>query len=103
MSIARLPITMSGWTDLDGRIDYQMKIEGLTDRLPERARRVLGDLKVDIGALTSLALRGTLNQMTVQVNGVPIDGNLLRETGLRREDRERLRQFGRQLRDRILR
>ena len=70
---------MSGWTDLDGRLDYQMKIEGLNDRLPDQARRILGDLKVDVGSLTSLTLRGTLNQMVVQVNGVPIDGNLLRD------------------------
>ncbi len=36
MNIAKLPITMSGWTDLDGRLDYQMKIQGLNDRLPDR-------------------------------------------------------------------
>jgi AsmA protein len=103
LNIARLPITMSGWTDLDGRIEYQMKFAGLAERLPDRARRVLGDLNLDVGALTSLTLRGTLNEMVVQLNGVPIDGNLLRESGLRREDREKLRLLGRQLRDRILR
>ena len=103
LNIARLPITMSGWTDLDGRIDYQMKVEGLTDRLGDRARRVLGDLNVDVGAFMSLTLRGTLNQMAVQVNGVPINGSLLHESGLRRDDRERLRLLGRQLRDRLLR
>jgi AsmA protein len=103
MMIARLPITMSGWTDFDGRIDYRMKVEGLTNRLPDRTRRLLGDLNLDVGSLTSLTLRGTLNQMVVRINGVPLDGSLLRESGLRREDRERLRLLGRQLRDRILR
>jgi AsmA protein len=103
LNIARLPITMSGWTDLDGRIDYQMKLEGLSGRLPDRARRVLGDLNVDLGSLTSLTLRGTLNQMVLQVNGVPLDGSLFHESGLHRDDRERLRTLGRQLRDRILR
>jgi AsmA protein len=103
LNLVRLPITMSGWTDLDGRIDYEMKVEGLTDRLPDRARRVLGELNLDLGSLTTLTLRGTLNQMAVQVNGVPINGSRLHESGLRRDDRERLRLLGRQLRDRILR
>jgi uncharacterized protein involved in outer membrane biogenesis len=103
LNIARLPNTMSGWNDLDGRIDYQMKVEGLTDRLSDRARRVFSDLNLDLGSLTSLTLRGTLNQVVVQVNGVPIDGSLFHEAGVRRDDRERLRVLGRQLRDRILR
>jgi hypothetical protein len=103
LNLLRLPITMSGWTDLDGRVDYEMKVEGLTDRLPDRARRVLGDLNLDLGSLTTLTLRGTLNQMAVQVNGVPINGSLLHESGPRRDDRERLRLLGRQLRDRLLR
>ena len=103
LNLARLPITLSGWTDLDGRIDYHMKVEGLNDRLPDRVRHILGDLKVDVGSLTSLTLRGNVNKLVVQVNGVPIDGKLLRDTGLRRDDRERLRVLGRQLRDKILR
>jgi uncharacterized protein involved in outer membrane biogenesis len=102
-NIARLPITLSGWTDLDGRIDYHMKVEGLNDRLPDRVRHILGDLQVDVGSLTSLTLRGTVNKLVVQVNGVPIDGKLLRDTGLRRDDRERLRLLGRELRDKLLR
>ena len=104
LNIARLPITMSGWTDLDGRIDYHMKVQGLNDRLPDRARHILGDLQVDVGSLTSLTLRGTVNQMVVQLNGVPIDGRCLRETvNSVRDDRDKLRLLGRQLRDKILR
>jgi AsmA protein len=103
LNIGRVPITMSGWSDLDGRIDYQMKIDGLNGRLPDRARRILGDLKVDVGSMTSLTLRGTLDQMVFQVNGVPIDRSSIRETRLRPDDREQLRLLGRQLRDRILR
>src|SRR5262249_56068465 len=100
---AGLPVTRAGWTDLEGKINYRMRVEGLTDRLPDRARRILGDLNLDVGSLTSLTVSGTLNQIAVQVNGVPIDGSLFHESGLRRDDRERLRQLGRQLRDRILR
>ena len=91
LNLGRVPVTMSGWTDLDGRLDYTMKIEGLNDHLPDKARRILGDLKLDVGSLTALTLRGSLDQMVVQVNGVPIDGNLIRESRLRPDDRERLR------------
>ena len=91
LNVGRMPITMSGWTDLDGRIDYQMKISGLNERLPDQARRILGELKLDVGSLTSLTLRGTLDKMVVEVNGVPIDAKLVREPRLRPDDRERLR------------
>ncbi|MGP0069304.1 MAG: AsmA-like C-terminal region-containing protein [Isosphaeraceae bacterium] len=106
MTIARLPITMSGWTDLDGRLDYHMKIQGLNDRLPDQARRILGDLKVDVGSLTSLTLRGSLQQMVVQLNGVPIDRRVIRDIRdikLNREEKDQLKLLGRQLRDKYLR
>ena len=103
LNIGRMPITMSGWTDLEGRIDYEMKIRGLNERLPDGARRILHELKVDTGSLTSLALRGTLGQMVVQVNGVPIDANLVGEPRLRPDERQRLRLLGRELRDQLLR
>jgi uncharacterized protein involved in outer membrane biogenesis len=103
LNIGRLPITLSGWTDLDGRIDYHLKVEGLHDRLPDRVRHILGDLKIDVGSLTSLTLRGDVNKLVLQVNGVPIDSNLLRSSGIRHDDRERLRQLGRHLREQLLR
>jgi hypothetical protein len=103
LSIGQLPITLSGWTDLDGRIDYHMNVKGLNHRLPDRVRNILGDLQVDVGSLTALTLCGTVNKLVVQVNGVPIDGNLLRKAGLRPDDRERIRKSLGQLRDKLLR
>jgi AsmA protein len=103
LNLGRLPVTMSGWSDLDGRIDYQMKIEGLSGHLPDRVLRLLGELKVEPGSTTALKLRGTLDRMVLQVNGVPVDTAPLREPRLRPDDRERLRLLGRQLRDRVLR
>ncbi len=103
LNLGRLPVTMSGWSDLDGRIDYQMKIEGLGGHLPDRVLRLLGELKVDPGSTTALSLRGTLDRVVLQVNGVPVDTAPLREPRLRPDDRERLRLLGRQLRERVLR
>jgi AsmA-like C-terminal region len=103
LNIGKLPITMSGWTDLDSRLDYLMKIQGLNDRLPNQARRILGDLKVDVGSLTTLTLRGTLNKMVVQLNGVSIDRNVFRDVKLNREERDQLKILGNKLRDKYLR
>ncbi len=102
MMLARVPITMSGWTDLDGRIDYEMKVEGLRERLPDNARRILGDLKVDLGSLTVLNLRGTIDRVAMQVNGLSIDRGLIRDR-LKPDDREKIRQMSRKLTESLLR
>lgn len=103
LMVGRVPIMMSGWTDLDGRVDYEMTVQDLAERLPEQARRILGDLKVDLGSLTALSFRGTVDQIAVQVNGVPLDQGVLHEVRLQPDDREKLRQLSRHLRDKLLR
>ena len=80
-----------------------IKLDGLAGRLPERARRILGELDLDVGSMTTMTLQGTLQQVVVNVNGVPLDRNKLRDTGLRRDDRERLKLLGQQLRDKFIR
>lgn len=94
---------MNGWTDFDGRIDYQIKAVRLEARLSDRARRFLNEIDVDINQLTTLTLRGTVDRMVVGVNGINLDRNALRENGLRPEDREKLKLLGRHLRDKLLR
>ncbi len=105
LNIGRVPVAMSGWTDLDGRIDYRLRIVGLENQLPDQARRLLGELKVDLGSMTTLTLQGTLDQMVVAVNGKAIDKKKIRDPlrNLPAEDRERLRLLGRQLREGLLR
>ena len=56
LNVGRVPITLAGWTSFDGQLDYRINLKGLTDRLPDRARRLLGDLKVDVGSVASLDL-----------------------------------------------
>ena len=103
LNVGRVPMTLAGWTSFDGHLDYRISLKGLTDRLPDRARRVLGDLNVELGSLTALTLRGTVKQMVVQVNGVSLDRGLLKEAGLKREDREKLRAVGRKFLDQLTR
>jgi AsmA-like C-terminal region len=103
LNVGRVPMTLAGWTSFDGHLDYRINLKGLTDRLPDKARRLLGDLNVDVGSLTILTLRGTVNQMVVQVNGVSLDRGLLKNAGLKREDREKLRAVGRKFLDELTR
>jgi uncharacterized protein involved in outer membrane biogenesis len=103
LNVGRVPVTLAGWTSFDGHLDYRINLKGLTDRLPDKARRLLGDLNVNVGSLTILTLRGTVNQMVVQVNGVSLDRGLLKDAGLKREDREKLRAVGRKFLDQLTR
>jgi hypothetical protein len=75
----------------------------LTQQIPHKARRLLGELNLDIEGLATLTLSGTVDQLAVRLNGTPLDRNLIRETGLRREDREKLKVMGRQFLDKIVR
>ncbi len=103
MKIGRVPMTLSGWTDFDGRIDYRINLSGLNARLPDKARRILGELSVDLRSLRMLTLQGTVNKMVVRVNGISLDRDLLRDAKLNREDREKLRVLGRKLLDDLVR
>jgi hypothetical protein len=103
LNVGRVPMTLAGWTSFDGHLDYRINLKGLTDRLPDKARRLLGDLNVELGSLTTLTLRGTVNQMVVQVNGISLDRGILKEVKLKREDREKLRAVGRKFLDQLTR
>jgi AsmA-like C-terminal region len=103
LNIGRIPMTLSGWTDLNGQLEYRIKLEELTQRIPDKARRLLGELNLDVDGLTTLTLSGTIDQMVVRLNGTVLDRNLIREAGLRREDREKLKVMGRQFLDKIVR
>jgi hypothetical protein len=103
LNVGRVPMTLAGWTSFDGHIDYRINLKTLTGRIPDKARRLLGELNVDLSTLATLTLRGTVNQMVVQVNGVSLDRGLFRESGLKKEDRQKLRLMGRQLLDQLSR
>jgi AsmA protein len=105
LDVGRVPMALSGWTDFDGRVDYRINLKGLNDRLPDKARRFLSDLNVDLQNLRVLTIQGTVNKMVVHLNGVALDRDLLREAGIsvKKQDREKLRVLGRRLLDEIVR
>ena len=48
LDVGRVPLALSGWTDFDGSLDYRINLNGLNDRLPDKARRFLSELNVDL-------------------------------------------------------
>jgi AsmA-like C-terminal region len=103
LNIGRVPITLAGWTGFDGQLDYRVNLKSLSDRLPDTARQILGDLNVDFNKLANLSVKGNVNKMAVLIDGVPIDQTLVRKVGLKREDREKLRVLGREFLDKLAR
>jgi AsmA protein len=103
IQIGTVPLTMSGSTDFDGRINYRIKLDRLTSGLSDRARRFLSDLDVDLSRLATLTLSGTVDRMVLQLSGPSVDQNALRDNGMQPQEREKLKMIGRQLRDKLLR
>ncbi len=103
MTIGRLPVNVAGWTDFEGRLDYQVKLDNLTSRIPEKAREYLTGLDLDVDSLTALRLTGTVDQVAIRPFGAGSDGRKGVERLIAPEDRQRLKVLGRQIRDKLLR
>jgi AsmA protein len=98
INVGPVPILLAGWTDFDGHIDYQVNQNAVVRKLPQKARSLLADLQLDLDQLVALRVQGTLENLTVRVEGTPGDQDPSRQA----DDRKRLRELGRRLRDRIL-
>jgi len=103
LQLAKAPLIISGWTDFDGQLDYRMGLEGLADRVPSRARRVLAELDLDVEGLTSLRLSGTVDDLEVSLLGRASEGPSNLDRLLDGQDPDRLKMLGREIRDRLLR
>lgn len=105
VSVGKTPVVLTGWTDFDRRLEYRIQVDRLAQRLPSEAREVLADLEIDLKNLSILNVRGTLDAMEVTVDKRP----MARRAGFapnpnrRLDDRRRLQELSRRLRDRILR
>jgi AsmA protein len=99
----RVPIIISGWTGFDGQMSYQMKLDGLVEKVPEKARQFLSDLDVDLSTLTSISLRGSVDNVQVSLQRSAATRRPAAESLLTKEERDRLKVLGRRLRDKILR
>ncbi len=108
VNLTKLPIVLSGWTDFDGTVNYRVRGDSVIERLPGKARDLLADLSIDARDLSALKVEGAIDAPTLTLGGVPLSPTL---TGSRGDlpvaspgdDRQRMRELGRRLRDRILR
>jgi AsmA protein len=103
LHLAKAPVVITGWTDFDGRLDYRMGLDRLADRVPDRARRLLADLEIDLEGLSTLRLSGTVDDLTVTVSSQNPDAGAAVDELLDASDKQRLKQIGQSLRDRFLR
>jgi len=101
--MAKTPLVIAGWTDFDGKLDYRMGLEGLADRVPDRARRLLSKLDVDLDALSTLRLSGTVDDLTVSLSARSAGPSSSLDGPLEKQDVQRLRMIGQELRDKLLR
>ena len=103
LTIGRVPIIASGWTDFNGTMDYQIKLDGLVDRVPGRARQFLNGLDLDLNKLTTVTLRGNVDSVQVKLSGQGGASGKVLDQILSTDDRDRLKVLGRRLRDKVLR
>jgi hypothetical protein len=104
LNVGKMPIVLAGWTDFDGRLDYRLRSDALADKLQSSARNFLSELAIEPSRLGVVRVQGTLDDLLITMDGVPLntDGGI--GGPVRRvDDRQRLRNLGRRLRDRILR
>jgi hypothetical protein len=86
-----LPAELAGWTDFDGQLDYHPRLEGLSERIQSQGQEILARLKIDATEIASVRLQGTLDELVMTVDGVPLN-----ETG-------GLRKLGYRLREKVWR
>ena len=114
LQIADLPISLTGWSDFDGQLLYQVKCESLgkkvhslAEKLPTEAREFLYELPVDrLDGLVNLEISGTIDNPIVRAR----EGSLfskkngpLANPARRGDGRVRIREAGKRVIDRLVR
>ena len=74
LTAGRIPVAISGWTDFDGKIDYQVKLDGVIERIPDKARKFIDSLDLDLNSLASLRLNGNVDHVTITTKSEPRRG-----------------------------
>ena len=100
---------LSGWTDFDGKVNYRFAATAWSNGSPSKARDLLADLSIDAEELSALKVEGPLDAARITYDGVPVNqyqaGRAESDQAhpAHGDDRQRLRELGRRLRDRVLR
>jgi uncharacterized protein involved in outer membrane biogenesis len=103
ITAGRVPLVAGGWTNFDGQIDYLIKLEGVSDRMSEKARKFINGLDLDFESLTSVRLSGSVDRVNIKLNAAGGDVRSTLDQIIPREDQDRLKVLGRKLREKVLR
>ena len=98
LHVGKLPLAFRGWTDIDGQVDYRLKTDALSERLPREAVQFLNEMEIKLGDVANVQVRGTVDAPNILVDGEPLSGSN-KEGG----DGQRIREIGRRIRDRVRR
>ena len=94
-----IPFVVAGWTDFDGRFDYETRVDQMISSLPREARTLLGELKVNLDELSGLRIEGVKDEVHLTLNGRPLSA----EANPASSERTRFRESARKIRDRFFR
>ena len=98
LNVAKIPLIFSGWTDVEGVVNYRLKTDAISDRVPREALQFLNERDIDIKAIANVQVQGTVDAPKVWVDGRPL---VDAKTGV--DDGRRFREIGRRIRDRVRR
>jgi AsmA protein len=97
VEVGGLPIVLDGWTDYGGRVDYRIRSEGVAEAVARELRSLFEDLPVRVDDVLDLRLRGEPGRYELTLGGLPINRDWPSD------EKARLREAARLLRDRLLR
>lgn len=100
VEVGGLPIVLDGWTDYEGRVDYRVRSEGVAQAVSRELRNLLADLPVRVDDVLDIRLLGEPGSYQLTLDGLPIDFD---RQGRPWDDKTRLREAARRLRDRLIR
>ena len=69
-NLGQTPLILSGWTDVDGRVDYRLQTELLSDRVAKETGGLLAELPDVVDDLFETRLTGTLDKLDLTVDGI---------------------------------
>ncbi|WZO96140.1 AsmA-like C-terminal region-containing protein [Isosphaeraceae bacterium EP7] len=98
LEVSGASVVMAGSTDFQGGINYTIRPDNLSSRLPREARQILDEVQGDLSEILTLRVRGTLESPVIEGGplGSPDDPS-------RRGQDARLKLIGRKLREKYLR
>ena len=98
INVAKIPLTFSGWTDMDGVVNYRLKADAISERIPRETLQFLNEMDITISELANIQVRGTVDTPNILVDDQPLvdskNGN---------DEGRRVREIGRRIRDRVRR